>query len=242
MVHGQPDYGLYAAKKTVFGLADLGELAARLGSVVTFDRRGDVMLFDDFEDNLNKWQRAMVGIGAAIVLSNTQCRNGSRSVKVTSGNVIGNASTLTRFMAYPVVSKMGFEISFTYHANFLSLEWIFTLYDGTNYHQGRIKYTDATGALSYQDSAGAYQVIVDGLSLYNLDFLFHTIKMVVDFTTDKYARLILNNIEYDLSDYGLYAPADAGRPRVQTQLRVITATAANNSMYYDDAIWTQNEP
>ena len=63
-----PDYGRLSAQATVFPVTDLGELAARLGSIVSHDRRGDVIWLDGFEDGLDKWQPTTSGSGAAVDL------------------------------------------------------------------------------------------------------------------------------------------------------------------------------
>ena len=55
MAHGHPDYGGAAPLATVYTLQDLAELAARLGSIDVFDRRGNVLLLDDFESGIKKW-------------------------------------------------------------------------------------------------------------------------------------------------------------------------------------------
>jgi len=242
MPRGQRDFGGTSPTTTIAGVSDMGELAVRLGSPVTFDRRGDVILLDDFEDNINKWVQTHVGVGGAIALSNDTCKNGARSCKFTTGNVIGNACSIERYMSYPVSGRFGFEISFTYESNFSQWEWLLQLNDGAFYHLAEITYVDATGTLYYRDSTPADVAIVAGLSLYEVDELFHTIKLVVDFDNDKYIRLILNNTEYDLSAYSFEKKADATNQRLFTRVRAYTATAANNVMYLDDAIWTQNEP
>ncbi|GAI56753.1 unnamed protein product, partial [marine sediment metagenome] len=55
MAHGQPDFGMYQIAKTIYRLADMGELAVRLGSIVTHDRRGDVIWMDNFDSGIAKW-------------------------------------------------------------------------------------------------------------------------------------------------------------------------------------------
>ena len=113
MAHGQPDFGLYAVKKTVSGLADLGELAVRLGSIITFDRRGDIVWFDDFEGDVFKWERDPSGVDAAIIVSPEAARNGAFSAKLTTGNLADDHATILHHLPYPVTSRVGFEISFT---------------------------------------------------------------------------------------------------------------------------------
>jgi len=242
MPHGNWDYGSYTPKKTIAGLADMGELAVRLGSPDTFDRRGDVMLVDDFEDNINKWVIGASGVGGGVALSNDYARNGSRCAKITSGDAIGDTTSITRNMPYPVISRIGFEISFTYHAHFNLWGWYVNLYDGVNSHTANIKYADATQLLTYYNSAGADITFATAVDLYAGTALFHTAKLVVDFTTDKYVRFILDDKEYDLSSYAIKVGASANQPLLSAVYAVATGTNENNICYADDAIITQNEP
>ena len=55
MAHGARDFGIYAPKETIVTIEDLGELAVRLGSPVNYDRKGDVVWVDGFEDGIDKW-------------------------------------------------------------------------------------------------------------------------------------------------------------------------------------------
>ncbi|GAH95398.1 unnamed protein product, partial [marine sediment metagenome] len=41
-MRGQPDYAALAPKEIAASISDMGEVAARLGSIVTYDKRGDV--------------------------------------------------------------------------------------------------------------------------------------------------------------------------------------------------------
>ncbi|GAI49683.1 unnamed protein product, partial [marine sediment metagenome] len=70
MSRGQPDYGSSAVKEVAGTLADMGELAARLSSIVEYDRRGDVVYLDDFEEPVLKWSPLAAGAGY-IRLDNT---------------------------------------------------------------------------------------------------------------------------------------------------------------------------
>ena len=55
MTHGVQDFGASSGQNSTYGLTDLGELAVRLGSPVSFDRRGDVVMMETFEDGLDAW-------------------------------------------------------------------------------------------------------------------------------------------------------------------------------------------
>ncbi|GAH53184.1 unnamed protein product, partial [marine sediment metagenome] len=185
MAHGQPDFGIYAAKKTVSGLADLGELAARLGSIVTFDRRGDIVWFDDFEGEVDKWYQEPSGTDAAIVVSPDAARNGSFSAKLTTGDEVNDFATIIHYLPYPVTSRVGFEISFNVENDLSELIFSQRLYDGSYEHYARLRYLPATDVLQYLDSEAEWQDLVTGLVLWAATYAFHTVKLVIDLDTHK---------------------------------------------------------
>lgn len=242
MAHGQPDFGMYTSKRTTYGLADMGELAARLQSIDTFDRRGDVVWLDDFEDNINKWDIALLGAGAGVTLSNDLARNGARSARLVTGNVLNDYAGITRLLPLPVLGKIGFEISFTSDEDLNTQRFYIRRFDGVDHHTGEVYYDAVANRLYYVDSTGAPQVLPLSTDLTASVTLFHTLKLVVDLSTDMYVRLILNEIEYDLSSYPLWVDDNLTPPMLAVNYWVRTQAAANQTVYADDAIVTQNEP
>ena len=242
MPHGQPDFGQYTQKITTYGLSDMGELAARLGSIDTFDRRGDITFLEDFESSLVKWDIIPFGVGAGAHISSEACRFGSLSAKLTTGNVIDDYIQIHHFSPYPVKSAIGAESSFTVNANLARIVLYLRVYDGTNLNESAFRYTPATGVLEYQDFTTGWTQLAAGVVLEALDHYFHLFKLVVDFSTGYYKRLIVNETEYDMSTLKYKIAADAGKPKLAAQFFIATAVNSNQSIYVDDFILTQNEP
>lgn len=242
MAHGYPDWGLFATKKTVYALHDNAELAARLGSIVTFDRRGDILRLDDFEDNIKKWEVSPSGTGASIALSSEAARNGGKSCAITTGDDIGDQSVLELSLSYTVLSKFGFEFSFTTNNNLEYIQLLFRITSGTHLHTYTVRYYLASDEVRIQNSDSAWVTIASNVDLLEYYYHFHTLKLVVDGENNQYVRLILNEVTYDLSDYAPTEAASDATPRLQITITAMNGTAANNTMYVDDAIVTHNEP
>lgn len=250
MPHGQPDYGAQAVKETVFGQADLGELAASLGSIDTFDRRGDIVWLDDFESDVLKWTLILPGVGDSVVASSEAARNGAFSAKLTTGNVIADMVTMVHYSPYPVTSRVGFEISFTVHNNLSDLIFSQRLYDGSDEHFARVRYRPATDVLEYLDRNAVWQNLATSLVLLDAAYILHTIKLVMDLNTQEYIRIIVDDVDYDLSvlepplllPLYRHTPDPATTPHWEQIVDKITGVNANTSSYVDDAIVTQNEP
>ena len=242
MAHGQPDFGMYSLASTIYKLADMGELAARLGSIDTFDRRGDVVWLDDFEDNIAKWLVTSLGTGAGVALSTEAARNGAKSAKITTGNAQNDYASIAKYLGSLVTGEVGAEISFTLSDSLIKVMLYLFYYDGTNQHFAGIDYRLDNDTLYYVNAAGGTSVIAAGVALAASQYLFHTIKLVIDLKNDKYARLILDGVEYDLSSYSYQVTASAAGPFFIMQFEAQTNVADNISIYADDAIITQNEP
>lgn len=247
MPRGQPDFGMYAVKTVGATLSDVGELAARLGSINTFDRRGDVVWFDDFEGDINGWFPFYDGDGAGVEASAERARSGAFSCKLTTGDEVGDPAMAVHYAPYPVVGGVGFEISFTiapiiavgelhYHT------FILTLFDGTHRHYAMIRYVEADKELLYWDGNPDWKVLASDLKLYFSTYEFKTLKLVIDLKTHKYMRLILNAKEYDMKDLSYQLTDDPiTTPYWGSAFRLDTGRAENTISWIDDVILTQNE-
>ncbi len=234
----------------VYTMTDMAELAARIAFGVpdTFDRRGNVIWADGFEDNIAKWYISGTGTGHGAALSVNAAQAGAKSGElITGSDAPGNHIDITKYMPYPFLSANGFEISFTYNANAQFYDFHLHLYDGDNLWAAEIRLSPSSlfgGELQLLTSAGSWQMIgIYELSAGSGNYLFNTLKMVVNFNTKKYVRVILNNTEYDLS---LEAVRSSSYPAIAPVLivsfSVATNAAAARTIYVDNAIITQNEP
>ncbi|OGN97553.1 MAG: hypothetical protein A2Y89_06720 [Chloroflexi bacterium RBG_13_51_18] len=244
MAHGQPDYGMYSLAKTIYHMTDMGELAARLGSICTFDRRGDVVFLDDFESGLGSWQKIAGGTGSDAVISADNARNGFLSCKMTTGSDGTKLIRLARYLPLPVYSAFGVEFSVAISPFAITgyLTGDILVYDGVNVNKFMIKYDLADQNLYMYDSAGAWVDMAMPYELQRYTYLFHTIKLVGDFSTDRWKRVIVDNFTVDLSGYAVYTAASAGNPMMEVNIILHTDDDANRYVYLDDFIITQNEP
>lgn len=241
MVHTLPDYTTKYKMVTLFGQIDMGEVAARLGSPVTFDRRGQIVMIDDFEAASLKWTTSSWGTGNDISLATNAARNGDQSCRLTGGSDGLKYALIYRYLPLPVDSQIGFEISFCLDTNLDYFAVIPVFFDGTNKHSPQIRFDRADAILYVFDHNGVGQTIASGVNLQDTVILFHTLKFVVDRSTGYYVRCILNDTEYDISSYQYQVAADASDPYISMQLWNMPETGENGVLYLDDFILTQNE-
>jgi len=198
----------------------LSELATRLGSIDQFDKRGNVVFMDDFEDpcamDEGKYDSYVKGTGAWVARSNVTSLSGSYSVCLTTGDSEDDYARFWKRFAPPIYKRMSSEIAFQYNRNLKNFRIYISIYDGTNYYLGQVQTVTSTSSLQVRKSDFTWETFASGMKV-NLNddiSLFHHIKLVIDLANMKYVRCLLDDSEYDLSSYSLYTSASATRPRL----------------------------
>jgi hypothetical protein len=242
MAHGTPDYGVTAGRVTTHRLTDLGELAARLGSPVTFDRRGDVVWWDDFECGLAQIVGSGSGTGNAHALYTTEVRSGAQAVLLTAGSTDDHLFNLRKHLPPQVESAFGGEFSWRPLSVIESMAARLDFWIPPNEYRAELRWTDATQLLEYADSAGAYQTFAAGVDFAQDNSMFHTFKIVADMATRRYVRAIADDREYDLSGIDMHVFGAASTTLVRLNARLVGRAANNDTVAIDDMIVTQNEP
>jgi len=242
MVHGAPDYGIYHPKTTIISIEDLGELAVRLGSIVNFDRKGDVVWFDDFESGINQWHATTTGDRGTVLWKPTRPRNGGFSLEMVTGATNGDGVTLSKYFTLPVPSRMGFEYHFTNHLKMQHIIFGQTLSEDTARKIGNIKYDVILGLWYYYKEDVGFVALTPAMALDTSTKAFHSVKIVLDFTTNYFVSLTVNKTFYDLSSYPLRSQTLAFTPSLLLNVTVKNNSANAATVYLADVIVTQNEP
>lgn len=242
MAHGQPDYGAQTSKKTVYSLQDMAELAARLKSIVTFDRRGDVVWLDDFANDMNNWTAVVAGAESATRVDTESLYSGY-SVKLNGVLGVLSSVGIYRENPLPVDSKIGLEFAFLPDANVQDVRLDLITYDGTTRHNIYITFRMDDQDLRYLDAAGNPQTLASNVLLRQDGLCWHFMKLVVDLEASEYVRLILDNVEYSMAGLGFQATADASAPMLKVVIQNQgAALAAPPVVHVTNVINTQNEP
>lgn len=216
------------------------ELAARLGSIDTFDRRGNVLWFDDFESGLNKWMPETPA--GSIAISAERARNGCFSCKLSTPAVANQWARIRHWLPYVFLSKMGFEFSFTWDADIKEIIFCIDFVGGGHNYVGAIKYL-YPGFVRWQYLAGDwfYRDIMPSYLMDDRDYTFNTVKLIIDFPNGKYDKCLINGQSFDLSQYPLIEFARVA-PNVITDIEIAAKADVVAYSYIDDVIITQNEP
>lgn len=241
MAHGGPDWGTAGPIGTIFTIEDLGELAARLGSIVTFDRRGNVVYMDDFEDGVELWGLSGLPIPGDRVWTADAARSGAFSCKLLTIADEDATVTIHRPVSYPALSKFGLKVSFSYGAYWKYIEFWMQHFIGKRMYKAYIRYDYDNALFEYLDSGGDYQEAIPEINIFADKRLFNTLKLVVDISTNEYSRLLVNNKFVDLTGKALDWEASDVPPNVNSLVVLQTRSDDVAYAYVDDIIITQNE-
>lgn len=245
--HGRPDWirsTTLQDVRDVFGNipeVSMGELAARLGSINYFERRGEVVFMDDFEDSTLKWEVTGTGTDHSEVRSNATARSKNYSMKLTTGNAGGNIALMKHYHYMPKLKRLGFEYSFALGSDITLLYNLIYLYTKTAEYIVWMQYAPQSNRLQIVDVNNDIINVATSLDLKEGDLLFHTWKIVVDLDTEKYVRILLNDTEYDVSASFLKKTLGSYTPHMYLYIGVLNYASGNHYAYIDDVIFTQNE-
>lgn len=242
MAHGHPDWGVSGPKSTLYTLQDMAELAVRLGSIVSFDRRGDVVWYDDFESTTLKWASVLAGAGAAVARSTAMAYHGDASLAITAGSDGSHYANAYRNLELPVLSKVGVELAFAHEGNTSAVSLLLQVHTGGTALWPAVAYSHVAKTLSYYAATGATVILATGVSLPYSAQIWNHLKLVIDIDDAEYQRLIVGSTTYDMTGIACLTSASVAVPLLQTQIIHEGVAGSNPVCYVEDVIFTQNEP
>jgi len=229
----------------IYTLADMGELAVRLGSIVTFDRRGNVLWMDNFESGIEGWEDGSGDGNHSFSWNPTYHRSGGFCAKLTTDDDTDDNAFMLRRLPYPTLSKNGFEYSFINDIRRKEQYIRLDHYDGDDLLRGYLRWTQSTRTWAYYTGTsypGSWVDLAPVIKLEGLVPIFHTIKLVCDFENGEYVRLLVNDTVYDMSGIPLYSVGAGDSPQLVAYIMAVTDSDHATNAYIDDVIITQNEP
>jgi hypothetical protein len=242
MPHGYPDYGLGSPLQTIFPVIDIGELSARLGSPVTFDRRGNVMWFDDFEHTLKHWNHLSYNSEGDFQHTAQAARSGTFSAKLLSPTTVDKDTWVFRNCPLPVPGKIGLEFSYAMYPYIKYLFAKIYFYTRPRLYQFELRYDRYNTTLAYLASDGSYTDLEGYVSHPMLYHTWNTIKLVADYENKKYVRALLNQNSWDLKNIAPHSASGVYTPSLYVEIRITNRASGQHYIYLDDVILTQNEP
>jgi hypothetical protein len=220
--------------------------------ISSLSRTGRVYWQDDFEAYTSIVTEKWIQTSGTISLDTSRPFRGKSCMKLTTGAVLGNDAQADKLLGALPLGRLGWELWFLSQsgvANINNLSFGFYLYDGAYVHDAEVKWLGTVGTLQekwqYINSEGNYVDVSGGaqkIDVASAYAVWHHFKLVIDFNTEKYVKLICDNKTFDLSALSYYKLADTSRPCIDIWAYIENATATAVSLYVDDVILTDQEP
>lgn len=241
MPHGTPDYGVSAARSTIFPVIDLGELAVRLGSPSAYDRQGNVFYLDSFENGLAGWNTATSGSGGSVGASFGRGLHTAWAGHLVPGSDADRYAEISRGFSFPVLSNIGVEVAFTLAPQLQDVIIYLDFYTGALRLRYGFRYDKAVGQGYIWIASGAWQAVGSPAQALVDDKLFIPTKFVADPITPRYLRLLVGLGSLSVSSYGPQSTVDTTLAHLAITGRVVANAGFNPNVYFDRFILTQNE-
>ena len=242
MARGAPDYSNVKSEQAIYTLLDLGELAARTGSIDVFERSGNLVWMDDFEAATLNWKSAHDGTGSAVALSTVSRLRGAQSCLLTTGSDGTVSAQIYRYLPIPNISSYSLELAFAAQSNITSLIWYIDHVIGNKEYQYQLIYNRTTKTLTCLSTAGAGVLVASGINIFASVDHFHVGKLTVDLATGKYKRFRLDQTTYDMSGIPCDSSAIVWQDYFEIFFRAEGTALANALCYVDNVLVKQNEP
>jgi len=242
MPRGLPDDSNIVKFGPTWSLTDHAELAARLGSIVTFDRLGTVIDLETFVKGRSRWEDTIWGVGGGVCLSNYRSQVDGVSLKLTSGTGVTPAVQAVWMLPYPELTRLGFEAAYAFTGTLNLAYHAFLVFKGAHYAYFALRWNLVTGVIEYRDAAPGWVATGVNIIPAGENHLFNKVKLVANSLTEEYERLVVNDTGYSLK--GRYAEqvGAADDPHIQAWSQVWGDGLANMIAYVDGCIFTETEP
>lgn len=241
MPRSYPDWSNVRREVSYILREDLAELAARLGSIDVFDRRGYVIWWDDFRHGMGAWSTTLDGTGAAAALSASGPKWPPFCLKLTGGSNSDRSAKITRDFGPATAGGMGLEVSIDFLSDFFDFRLELELDNDVAYYLPSIKFSSDTDKIYYFADTGFWLELDDLPLMYHTFSGYHNLKLVVDFDTGYYIRFLLDDVEYDLSDFAIYNTPTFGNYHLRAMIYFRSKDGQNNSCYVDGVMITRDE-
>lgn len=242
MPHGTPDWWGVERTTTVHLMQDAAELAARLQSEVAYDRRGRVVMIEDFENGYKTWTVAKSGTGADAHITATTSFSGAYSLEIIGGSDGGKYTRVYRWVPTYVLGPIGLSVVFAHSLHVDRFEMHLWVRTGPMLYQGGWRFDHTNLNIDYLDSAGVWQTVDNNKDLVTGPKHWHALKVVLDSSTGKYIRGLVNEDQHDLSTYALRSWAAAEPTYIIAEFYAYSEAGFNADAYIDDVILTVDEP
>ena len=217
------------------------ELASRLGGLMKWDWRGNVVYSYDFGQGFGHHLQYPSGTGASIALDPVFWLHGGYSCKLIGGSDGAREARIRGITSHCPADRVGLQVCVSLIGSPESVTIELRRWSGGKVYYTNARWDRANFKAQYRDDAGAYQDLGDCL-LGGEDEAFTYLKVVSDIGTLKYSRALFGAVQYDLTSYDLYQSGTGFLHSLYYDVSVISRSGNNDGCYVDSIVVTSNEP
>ena len=218
MARGNPDYD--SPDYSFFTIeTPIGDIVAERLGFSRLDNRGRILYLDDFRGGSDRWtfDNSSPGIEPVHVYINGYMVGFHGAIRIDAGGVNGLSYMHNNFLL-PVSSRFGIEVSIKPITNFATLQVNMQhVYSSSQKFGAVFQLEGGTGAVRISTATG-WVSIATPVSMNYLVNRWISIKLVADFSAGKYVRVMIGNVEYDLSEYSMSATVAGIAGNTQVEL------------------------
>jgi hypothetical protein len=218
------------------------ELAIRLGFPHVFERTGNVLFYETFAHGIGDWHPVQNPAANKPLLASRGLLNSPYSATLVSDGTLFGFSTIRKDLGYPYLTTFGLELSFLPSTSIGELYFGIIVFTGDTKHSIWAYYEDSTYKWYVLDNTPAYKEILT----YDIGAWdhtnWHTVKLVADLVNERYARLMVDNVDVALAQYVPRQDADVTPPYIYLGIDSFTLGTRIYNIYVDNVIFTINEP
>ena len=217
------------------------EVAARLGSKHAWDPRGRQYWYEGFESAVLQWNTAFIG-ASTLTRSNVTSWVGQYSAVNNIPAVLNNGMNMTKSFVRPRNYRIGLQIFFSCDsADWNTIEFQNNHYTGARRYRSDLSIDRPSGQISI--TTGMFNIVVGRLFNNRADpHFWHQIKLVCDFSTNYYQRLLFDGVEYDLTQYPLDSIVSGIAERFDVNIITRNSGAGISNIYFDEIVYSDMEP
>jgi len=237
-----PDYSKYLLGSVRFSLQDMGELAARLGSPMVYDRRGEVQFMSTFDNGLAGFTTGISGTGASVKLVVDGGYRWPYHVLLTPGTTLNKYAAVGVQVGAVGAKKIGCEWVFAIVGGFDYVR--FDLYgtDGVTYNQGQVRINYLARTLQVRDENSVYRTIQTIPQIAFAAPVYLSVKVVIDLENHTYDRIVVSDEVYDASAYSFYTEESGTFQNIYAAITLFDDAAPIAAGHVAQVILTVNEP
>ncbi len=232
--------------QNIFGVNNVvgfAELANRVNAPLMRVMSGNIIWYDNFDSPVLKWKTAIQGTGAGVYLTTQYCNAGVRSCKLVTGNATNDYAKITRgFSAYGT-TKIAIECAYAVESAQTKtlIELHISRDDGATLYKGAVRFRPQAGDFDYLDSTGTWQNVMSIYGLARDPYNWYHMKLVLDFSTNKYSSYINDERTYTFSNKDLRSLVTSGTRQLLVDIIATTEENVSKTAYIDNAVVTVNE-